>query len=146
MSTTKKNNTDETLNELRNMAKYYNLHKNDYVYTPLEMIAIIDKAITDLTSPDNTYNSINTFNSEIRFGLCYLIKNSACTLFPDKNYYCSNLHNLFLSFSPYKYVHDSPFGLFWFSVKIDNYAITKRLSLLIDIKTEVLHQYSEGAE
>ena len=136
------NNTNKPL---VNITNYY-LHKNDYVYTPLEMIAIIDKAITDLTSPDNTYNSINTFNSEIRFGLCFLIKRSASTLFPDKNYYCSNLHNLFLSFSPYKYVHDSPFGLFWFSVKIDNYAITKRLSLLIDIKTEVLHQYSEGAE
>lgn len=122
------------------------LHIYDYVYTPLEMIAIIDKTITDLTSPDNTYNSINTFNSEIRYGLCFLIKNSACTLFPDKNYYCSNLHNLLLSFSPYKYVHDSPFGLFWFSVKIDNFAITKRLSLLIDMKTEVLHAYSEGAE
>ena len=126
------------------------LHKNDYVYTPLEMIAIIDRAITDLTSPDNTYNSKyksnQNCNGDIRFGLCYLIKNSACNLFPDKNYYCSNLHNLFLSFSPYKYMHDSPFGPFWFSVKIDNYAITKLLSLLIDMKTEVLHQYSEGAE
>ena len=117
------------------------LHIYDYVYTPLEMIAIIDNSISLLISPENTYK-----NYDIRWGLCYLIKESAMTLFPNKNYYCSNLHNLLLSFSPYKYPKDSPFGLFWFSVKIDNFAITKRLSLLIDMKTEVLYQYSEGAE
>ena len=126
------------------MAQYYKLHKNDYVYHPLEMIKIIDTCIEKLTSADNLYH-----DNEIKEGLCRLLHINAMLLYPEKTYYCSNLHNLLLDFNPHKKDQDfltSNFYPFWYSVKVENGAITKRLSILIDMKVEVLHQYTEGAE
>ena len=120
------------------------LHKNDYIYHPLEMMKIIDTCIEELTSADNLFN-----DNTIREGLCRLVHINALHLYPEKNYICSNLHNLLLDFNPHKKDQDfltSNFYPFWFSVKADNGAITKRLSILIDMKVEVLHQYTEGAE
>lgn len=120
------------------------LHKNDYVYSTLEMIKIIDHTINAMQHDDN----IRSYKSEqdIKQGICSLIQCQASILFPTKNYYCSNLHNLLIDHNPKKDDTHSYYYPYWFPTDIHKGGISKRISLLIDMKVEVLHAYSEGAE
>ena len=118
------------------------LHKNDYVYHPLEMIKIINNTIIYLQE-----NKFARSGNELRTGICTALQMTAQELYPNKSYFCSNLHNLLLEMNPYKSTNkQGPFHPYWYSRKVDNGGITKRVSLLIDLKVEILHSYTEGAE